>query len=104
MSGAPANLTDHLWMLLLEDIEERTNPIGLSPEARAAYVTLVDAMEHHRPACSDDDRFTTGQVADSSHLNFVCSSCPIRTECGTYAELAQPRAGYWAGQTYEERP
>lgn len=103
MSGAPANLTDHLWMLLLEDIEERTNPIKLSPAARAAYVTLVDAMEHHRPACSDDYRFTNGS-REPFVLARVCGACPIRTECGTYAELAQPRAGYWAGQTYEERP
>lgn len=94
-----------LFARLLEDIEERTSPTRLSPEARAAYAVLVAAMERQRPACADDDQFTATNGVQISHpLVAICSACPIRRECGTYAELAQPAAGFWAGTDYTKEP
>lgn len=98
-----AQANPELWARLVEYIEERSNPTRQSPEAVAAYRTLAAAMEHHRPACSDDHRFTGEKVAlQTRPLAAVCDRCPIRRECGDYAGLAQPKSGYWAGQTYDQ--
>ncbi|MBT2497133.1 WhiB family transcriptional regulator [Microbacterium sp. ISL-59] len=91
-----------LFARLLEDLEERSAPTRITPEARDAYAKLTAAMEHHRPPCADDDRFTAGQVLQIEYLARACAECPIRTECGTYAQLAQPTAGFWAGVDYTE--
>lgn len=99
----PPEVSDpELFARLLEDIEERTSPTRLSLEARSAYVTLTAAMGHHRPACADDDRFTAGQVKQTAHLQMICGACPLHRECGAYAELAHPTAGFWAGTDYTE--
>lgn len=89
-----------LWNRLLENIEERSSPTPATPDARNAYAELTAAMAHHRPACADDDRFTADNPVNSERVAAICSACPIRRECGTYAELAQPTAGFWAGNDY----
>lgn len=98
---SPDVANPELWARLLEDIEEKSAPTRITPGAREAYAALTAAMEHHRPACADDDRFTATKGVHTVHpLGAICSACPIQRECGTYAELAQPIAGYWAGIDY----
>lgn len=73
------------------------------------YRALARVLEETTPECTDDPRFLLepAQIAPDE-LTFIgltiCRTCPIRTECGAYAEKAKPAVGIWAGRTYQRRP
>lgn len=67
---------------------------------------LVEAMETHRPACEGIDLFTADDLskADVAACAAVCAGCPLFPECDTYARIARPSAGVWAGKKRNGRP
>lgn len=67
--------------------------------ARAEYTALVDALEHYRPPCHADPRFTDDDQR-ATDLAMICARCSILPECGEYADAARPAAGIWAGRRW----
>lgn len=74
--------------------------------AGEAWQRLADAMEVHEPACRGIDLFTADDLtaADLRACAAVCAGCPLFPECDTYARIARPSAGVWAGKKRNGRP
>lgn len=68
----------------------------------AEYRALTGALEHTKPACLNDWRFTIDAVdlhhVDKAQMRNVCRRCPLTDLCRTYATIARPKAGMWAGR------
>lgn len=66
----------------------------------AAYAALLEAMEHTKPLCLNDDRFTADELkpGDVIELTETCTLCPLRAACENYAREGRPAAGFWAGR------
>lgn len=67
---------------------------------QAEYAALVAAMEDDSPACSDDARFISDELTDLDRFRMrgLCRTCPLLDACTTYASVAKPTGGYWAGK------
>jgi hypothetical protein len=74
--------------------------------ASEAYDLLHTAMTETLAPCNGIELFTaeTLSPADKAVLRPICDTCPLFDLCRTYAELARPTAGLWAGKTYGNRP
>ena len=67
--------------------------------ADEAFSRLALAMLDTQAGCALDDRFISDDSA-SRDLAPICRACPLFDQCAEYAELARPKAGYWAGKRY----
>lgn len=67
--------------------------------ARAEHDALLAALDHYRPPCRGDARFTDDDQPASA-LEPICARCSILPECGEYADAAHPAAGIWAGRRW----
>ncbi|ASN72018.1 putative transcription factor [uncultured Caudovirales phage] len=77
------------------------------PEAPGRTIELLTLILKHRPrldgaACVGHDPdmwFQDGRnPLITAEAEAICGSCPVRSECGTYAERVNPRGGIWAGE------
>lgn len=67
--------------------------------ATDAYTELLEAMEDYRPKCRDDIRFISDDYR-AAELAPTCRRCPVFPECETYAQIAKPKGGVWAGKRW----
>lgn len=67
--------------------------------ARVEHDALLTALEHYRPPCRGDARFTDDDQR-ATDLAMICARCSIVVECGEYADAARPPAGIWAGRRW----
>lgn len=77
-------------------------PIEKPTPGETEYRALVVALEQVEPACHDDERFTADghdtTNAEEERMRRTCGSCPLLSECRSYASQAAPAAGFWAGR------
>jgi hypothetical protein len=68
----------------------------------AAHERLLEGMIERTPSCEGVDLFTADVIerADQAILRSICAGCDLAILCRQYAELDQPKAGFWAGKRY----
>lgn len=64
-----------------------------------AYTRLHDAMVNVAPDCSGDPRFIADGV-EVEVVEAVCAGCLLFDLCESYATVARPTAGIWAGRRW----
>lgn len=66
------------------------------------YRSLSDALEYTTPPCANDWRFIVDSERlgddDKAQMRSLCRQCPLAEACRTYATIARPKAGMWAGR------
>lgn len=67
--------------------------------ATEAFAELVKVMQEHVPACRDDLRFILDDTRAKEVVG-ICHRCPAFPECETYAQVAKPKGGIWAGKRW----
>lgn len=74
--------------------------------ASEAYDSLHTAMTETLAPCDGIELFTADTLgsADKAVLTPICDTCPLFDLCRTYADIARPPAGFWAGKSYGTRP
>lgn len=74
-------------------------------QASDAYQRLTAALVTLTPDCTDDPLFTADDLtaADKATCAAICTTCPLFELCETYAQLDRPKAGVWAGRTYNTK-
>lgn len=74
--------------------------------ASESYLVLGNAMAETFTPCRGDNRFTADLLTptDKTALKAICDTCLLFDQCHTYADLARPPAGFWAGKTYGNHP
>lgn len=65
-----------------------------------AWDALQLALGEYPAACDEDDDFILDEP-DHGKLSEICRTCVVFDECLTYAELAKPRGGFWAGIQFD---
>jgi hypothetical protein len=76
----------------------------MSPRANAAYGSLDAAIrdldDKGLPLpCKDNDLFVMDYISGSD-LAYLCRTCLVFVECETFASIAKPEAGVWAGRRW----
>ncbi|KQY77541.1 hypothetical protein ASD13_02355 [Microbacterium sp. Root1433D1] len=76
----------------------------MSPDA--AYDQLSRALEMRAPKCNGDPRFTEDRITPTvaKELAEICWTCDVALLCRQYANVADPKIGYWAGHRATPRP
>lgn len=83
---------------------------GRAPSAAIAYTDLADAVAASPRGtipCRDGgtpDAWIDDEPHTQRDAARVCTACPLRDACRTYAVTAREPAGVWGGLTAEERP
>lgn len=71
-------------------------------KADDAFGRLLAALAAESPSCSGDSLYTADSVAadELRSLQKICATCPVFIQCRSYALLARPPAGIWAGESW----
>lgn len=67
-----------------------------------AYAQLSRALEMRAPRCNGDPRFSDDRISSATAIELaeICARCDVALLCRQYAQLAEPRVGFWAGKRY----
>lgn len=68
--------------------------------AANAWQVLQTALQTSTPNCEDNDLFVLDWFP-AEVLEPICKSCPIFTQCKSYANNAKPTGGAWAGIRFD---
>lgn len=72
----------------------------MSPAGRLAYRVLTEEAEHSKPLCANNPLFTSDDTSHDAECAELCTCCPLRAACRSFAVFEHPAAGFWAGRRY----
>lgn len=75
----------------------------MTMEVLTDLLPLSDSHDWHRAACRGDpnhEAWFPYPSQDFAYARTVCGSCPIRRECGEFAE-STGQSGVWGGREFD---
>ena len=65
-----------------------------------AYTALTAALDVTPAECLDIELFVQDDLSkfEADALAAICADCPVLNQCRSYAAIARPVAGFWAGR------
>lgn len=83
-----------------------TEPEVRMPTVRAPdeYDALSRVLKKTEPGCRDVDEFTADRIRPDEipKLAAICAACDVLQQCAAFAAAERPRAGFWAGKSWQE--
>jgi hypothetical protein len=82
----------------LANVDDR-HRVSVPHRALDTWLIFAKAAREHRRdvPCLGRKEWTSRLLADKRHAALACTTCPIRSECLTYALTADEQYGIWGG-------